>query len=81
MLGAVPTEIFIQGNEWTYTHTLHTNRRNERGVHVYRVSRKSLELEKFEYLHDSSTKWADFFSEGREHIEVFIDGEKVHLWA
>jgi hypothetical protein len=31
----------------------------------YRVPRKSLEREICEYLHDSSIKCADFYSEGR----------------
>jgi hypothetical protein len=37
----------------------------------YQVPGKSLEIEIFEYLHDSSIKCADYYSEGREQ----------NLWA
>jgi hypothetical protein len=35
LLGAEPAEIFIREYECTHTHTLHTDRKNEKGVHVY----------------------------------------------
>jgi hypothetical protein len=39
-----------------------------------------LELEKFEYLHDSSTKLVDFSFEGRGQIDVFLHKGTVYLW-